>query len=242
MRKIIFGMLIMTLPFIYVSNAVAGGKCPFGGSPNWQGVCDATTDSGQSYFGPTLTQEEADQIGPAPLPTPTPTPPPAPETAPTPTEPPVPVQTLLMLALGMLSQNNAVLVQNSAILNMLSQQNNSSPPPSPSPSPSSPTQDSNNSSPDQTVSPSASPSQPEGSESGEEIAQRSFIVKPTISNNQLVVNKKVNPQISSTRAVIVATRGIERKTWIRKINGDTINIKIPRKYLNWKISIRYLAG
>ena len=51
MKKTIIFASILLLPATYVPNAVAS-TCPYGGSPNWQGVCDTTTDSGESYFGP----------------------------------------------------------------------------------------------------------------------------------------------------------------------------------------------
>jgi hypothetical protein len=244
-KLIIFGLSLM-LPFLYISSAVAG-TCPFGGSPNWKGVCDTTTDTGQSYFGPTLSQQDADAIGPAPTPPPPPPPPPTPEPEPSPTptvQPEVPVQTLLMLVLGLLSQNNA-------ILNAL----NSRPSPTPTPSPttsspaptpsesSTPTEDPNPTSPSPEASPSASPSQTQSEETSTntEISQRSISVKPVIIDNTAVINKKINEDIFKNMVIIVATKGKKQKTWSQQVSGNVVNIKIPRKYLFWKISIRYMT-
>lgn len=37
-----------------ISPVQAKMGCPYGGSPNWQGVCDVTTEDGNSYFGPLI--------------------------------------------------------------------------------------------------------------------------------------------------------------------------------------------
>ena len=60
---------------IVVSPAQANMGCPYGGSPNWQGVCDTTTENGESYFGPQVW---------IPEPAPTPTVEPQPTVSPTP--------------------------------------------------------------------------------------------------------------------------------------------------------------
>ena len=72
MKKTIIFASILLLPATYVPNAVAS-TCPYGGSPNWQGVCDTTTDSGQSYFGPPSDTFVEDEPDPDPEPTPEPT-------------------------------------------------------------------------------------------------------------------------------------------------------------------------
>lgn len=75
MNKTIAIFASMGILLIYSPSAIADNlTCPYGGSPNWQGVCDTATDFGESYFGPPLTQEEADEIGPAPTPPPPPPP------------------------------------------------------------------------------------------------------------------------------------------------------------------------
>jgi hypothetical protein len=48
---IVFGMSVFS--------PVAAASCPFGGSPNWKGECDTTTENGEEYFGPPMTEEEA---------------------------------------------------------------------------------------------------------------------------------------------------------------------------------------
>ena len=241
MKKIIIGMLFFALPFIYMSNAIAGGKCPFGGSPNWQGVCDTTTDSGQSYFGPTLTQEEADRIGPAPTPAPTPTPPPAPETSPAPApQPTVSAETLLMLALGMLSQNNAIL---DSLNRNLSYGGTS---PSPSPSPTSGSIESvsvqSSSSTDQPSTVTNSESTSVEPTTSTQVSQRNIVVKPTAVDSGLIINKKLTENIFKSRVFITATKGTEKKVWSQIVSANTVKFKIPSKYKSWKISLRYVVG
>lgn len=59
-----FATSALLLGFVAVSPAQANMGCPYGGSPNWQGVCDTTTEDGDSYFGPQVWIPE-----PAPVPT-----------------------------------------------------------------------------------------------------------------------------------------------------------------------------
>lgn len=50
-----------------ISPAQAKMGCPYGGSPNWQGLCDVTTESGESYFGPLIEVPDDPPIPPREL-------------------------------------------------------------------------------------------------------------------------------------------------------------------------------
>jgi hypothetical protein len=61
MKKIVVLLALISL-FIFgmsVFSPVSAATCPFGGSPNWKGECDTTTENGEEYFGPPMTEEEA---------------------------------------------------------------------------------------------------------------------------------------------------------------------------------------
>lgn len=55
----------MALPFVYAPTSLAE-TCPHGGSLNWQGVCDTTTDSGQEYFGDPILNPITEDVGSVP--------------------------------------------------------------------------------------------------------------------------------------------------------------------------------
>lgn len=74
------------------------------------------------------------------------------------------------------------------------------------------------------------------------IQERSISVKPAIINNDVVINKKINDKIFKNQVLIIATKGNSKKLWKQQVSGKIVNIKIPRKYLFWNISIRYLVG
>lgn len=58
-NKVFVFLTSVCLFLVPVQNAQAL-VCPYGGSPSWNGQCETTTDAGDSYFGPPMTQEEAD--------------------------------------------------------------------------------------------------------------------------------------------------------------------------------------
>ena len=61
MKKIITILLSFVLIIFGISgiSPVSAATCPFGGSPNWKGECDTTTENGDKYFGPPMTEQEA---------------------------------------------------------------------------------------------------------------------------------------------------------------------------------------
>jgi hypothetical protein len=61
MKKIIIVLLSLVLYIfgIFGISPVSATTCPFGGSPNWKGECDTTTENNEEYFGPPMTEEEA---------------------------------------------------------------------------------------------------------------------------------------------------------------------------------------
>lgn len=62
MKKNISVTVALSTVLFFIPNYVANANtCPFGGSPNWQGQCDTTTENGESYSGPPMSQEEADR-------------------------------------------------------------------------------------------------------------------------------------------------------------------------------------
>lgn len=62
MKKNISTTIVLSIFLFFVpNNVVNANTCPFGGSPNWQGQCDTTTESGESYFGPPMSQEDANR-------------------------------------------------------------------------------------------------------------------------------------------------------------------------------------
>lgn len=96
-----------------------------------------------------------------------------------------------------------------------------------------------------TDEPSASPSPSESTSPIEDtpiMQERRVSVKPSIINNSVVINKKLNDKVFRNQVLIVATKDNKRKVWTQRVSGKMVNIKIPRKYLFWNISIRYIVG
>ena len=97
--------------------------------------------------------------------------------------------------------------------------------------------------------PSPSPSVPEESETpapddqdSVTIQERRVSVKPSVVNNAVVINKKLNDKVFKNQVRVVATKGNKKKVWTQQVSGKIVSIKIPRKYLFWNISIRYVVG
>jgi hypothetical protein len=61
MKKILIVLLSLAISIFGISgiSPASATTCPFGGSPNWKGECDTTTENGEEYFGPPMTEEEA---------------------------------------------------------------------------------------------------------------------------------------------------------------------------------------
>lgn len=103
--------------------------------------------------------------------------------------------------------------------------------------------------PTPTDEPSPEPSPSESEESAAPVDENSNVVmqerrvsvKPSIINNNVVINKKLNDKVFRNQVLVVATKGNKRKVWTQQVSGKIVNIKIPRKYLFWNISIRYVV-
>lgn len=97
-------------------------------------------------------------------------------------------------------------------------------------------------------SPEPSPSASEGSmvpadeNTNIVVQERRISVKPSIINNNVVINKKLNDKVFRNQVLIIATKGNKKKVWTQQVSGKIVSIKIPRKYLFWNISIRYVVG
>lgn len=72
-----------------------------------------------------------------------------------------------------------------------------------------------------------------------EIVQRSVAVKPEVLQDSLVITKKLENKILKNKITIVATKDLKKKVWTRIVKNNLVDIRIPKKYLTWKISIRY---
>lgn len=71
------------------------------------------------------------------------------------------------------------------------------------------------------------------------VQERVVSIEPTVINNKIVINETVKEVVLEDRVIIIATKGNKKKIWIYKMVKNSIIIKIPIKYLSWKISFKY---
>lgn len=95
--------------------------------------------------------------------------------------------------------------------------------------------------------PSPSPSSGESEETIPEIMptvlqERVIFIYPVVVNNRIVINETVREVVFKDRVIIIATKGNKKKIWAYKMVKNSISIKIPIKYLSWKISFKYSVG
>lgn len=74
------------------------------------------------------------------------------------------------------------------------------------------------------------------------VQQRVVPIEPTVINNRIVINERVKEVVFKDRVIIIATKGNKKKIWVYKMVKNSIRIKIPIKYLSWKISFKYTVG
>ena len=74
------------------------------------------------------------------------------------------------------------------------------------------------------------------------VQERVVSIEPTVINNKIVINETVKEVVLEDRVIIIATKGNKKKIWVYKMVKNSIIIKIPIKYLSWKISFKYTVG
>jgi hypothetical protein len=77
------------------------------------------------------------------------------------------------------------------------------------------------------------------SEDSISLTQRTIAVKPELIKNSLVVSMKIKGQVFKNTATIIAIKGNKKMVWNKRIKNGALNLKIPKKYSSWKISVRY---
>ena len=71
------------------------------------------------------------------------------------------------------------------------------------------------------------------------VQERVVSIEPNVINNKIVINETVKEVVLEDRVIIIATKGNKKKIWVYKMVKNSIIIKIPIKYLSWKISFKY---
>ena len=74
------------------------------------------------------------------------------------------------------------------------------------------------------------------------VQERKIFAKPSTTGNNVIVSAKINHKVLNNKVFVIAKKGNKKKVWATTITKKSINIKIPKKYLSWNISIRYVLG